>query len=139
MERQVDVMLKYGIIVPSSSPFAFPVLLVKKNDDSWRFCVDYRNLNSITVKNKFPMPIINEFMDEIADAKFFSSIDLASGFHKIRMVPADEVKTAFKTHHDHFQFRVMLFGLTNASTTFHCLMNVIFWKIYEEICPDLHV
>jgi hypothetical protein len=76
--------------------------------------VDYRKLNSITVKNKFPLPII----DEIAGAKYFSTIDLASGFHHIRVVPADEVKTTFKTHHGHFQFKVMPFGLTNAPATF---------------------
>lgn len=74
-------MLKAGTIIPSLSPFASPVLLVKKKDDSWRFCVDYRRLNNITVKNKFPLPIIDEFLDEIASAQYFTTIDLASGFH----------------------------------------------------------
>jgi hypothetical protein len=90
------------------------------------------------VKNNFPLPIIDEFLNEIPSAKYFSTIDLAYGFHQIRMVPVDEVKTAFKTYHGHFQFRVMPFGLTNAPTTFQCLMNAIFGEIYEEICPDLH-
>jgi hypothetical protein len=80
--------------------------------------VDYRKLNNISIKNKFPLPIIDEFLDEIAGAQYFSTIDLASGFHQIRMVPTDEAKTAFKTHHGHFQFRVMPFWLTNAPTMF---------------------
>jgi hypothetical protein len=102
-------------------------------DGSWRFCVDYRKLNAITIKNKFPLTIIDQFLDEIAGAKYFSTLDLVSDFHQIRMVPADEAKTTFKTHHDHFQFRVMPFGLTNAAVTFQCLMNAIFGKYMRKI------
>jgi hypothetical protein len=118
-------MLKSGSVVPSLSPFASLVLLVKKKYGTWRFCVDYSKLNAKTINNKFTMPIIDEFLDEIAGAKYFIKIDLNSGFHQIRMAIEYEFKTAFKTHHDHFQFRVMSSSLTNAPTSFQCLMNSI--------------
>lgn len=119
-------MLQKGLIRPNNSPFSSPVLLVKENDGSWQFCVDYRAFNALSVKDRFPIPAVDEFLDELEGAYCFSKLDLLQGYHQIRMYSGDISKTAFCTHHSHYKFRVMPFGLCNAPSSLQATVNALF-------------
>ncbi|UYV79055.1 K02A2.6-like, partial [Cordylochernes scorpioides] len=134
IKEQIDEMLTEGIIRPSSSPWSFPVILVKKRDGKYRFCVDYRKLNNVTVKDVYPIPRIDEVMDTLQGSTHFSAIDLRSGYWQVEVEERDKEKKAFTTAHGLYEFNVMPFGLCNAPATFERNMENMLGNLRWQIC-----
>jgi hypothetical protein len=132
LKKQLNELEQKGYIKPSSSPWGAPVLYVKKKDGSMRLCVDYQALNEVTVKNKYPLPRIDDLFDQLKGAKYFSKIDLRSGYYQLRIRHEDVPKTAFVTHYGQHEFTVMPFGLTNAPAYFMNLMNKVFMEELDK-------
>ncbi|UYV80868.1 hypothetical protein LAZ67_19002048, partial [Cordylochernes scorpioides] len=134
IQREVDKMIKMGVAQPSESPWSSPVVLVKKKDGSWRFCVDYRRLNRITKKDVYPIPRTDDVLDSLTGAKFYSSMDLRTGYWQIEIDEGDREKTAFVTPDGLYEFRVMPFGLCNAPATFERMMDNLLAGLKWTIC-----
>ncbi|KAL4378458.1 hypothetical protein GQ457_02G023120 [Hibiscus cannabinus] len=132
LKTQLQELLGRGFIRPSTSPWAAPVLFVKKNDESLRMCIDYRQLDKMTVKNKYPLPRIDDLFDQLRGATVFSKIDLRSGYYQLKVREQDVLKTAFRTRYGHYNFLVMPFGLTNAPAAFMDLMNRVFHEYLDQ-------
>jgi hypothetical protein len=139
LKKQLDELLKLGYIETGSSPWAYPVLFVKKKDGSLRLCVDYRALNAVTVKNMYPIPRVDEILDKLKNTAFFSKLDLKSGYHQVLLDEKDKEKTAFNTLFGQYQYKVLPFVLTNAPPAFMSLMNEMFKEHLNKfilICLD---
>jgi hypothetical protein len=123
LKKNVDMLLDQGFIKPSTLPYAALVLFTLKKEGALRMCVDYRALNDITIKNRYPLPRVDEIFDQLNRVRYFSKIDLRSGYWQIKVKDEDTHKTAFRTRYGHYEFLVTPFGLINASATFQTLMN----------------
>jgi hypothetical protein len=132
LKTQLQEMLDKGFIRPSNSPWGAPVLYVRKKDGTHRLCIDYRQLNKITMKNKYLLPQIDDLFDQLKGARAFSKIDLRLGYYQMKIKEADVAKTAFRTRYGHYEFLVLLFGLTNAPALFMDLMNRVFQPYLDK-------
>ena len=132
LKAQLEELLSKGFIRPSISPWRAPVLFVKKKNGSLRLCIDYKQLNRVTIRNQYPLPRIDELFDYLQGSRVHSKIDLRSGYHQLRVQEGDVPKTAFRTCYGHYEFLVMSFGLTNAPTTFMDLMNRVFQPYLDK-------
>src|SRR5436190_7368487 len=132
LKRIHDENLRKGFIRPSTSPFGSPVLFVKKPDGSLRLCIDYRALNRITIKNRYPLPLISELLDRLKGAKFFTKLDVREAFNRLRIAHGDEFKTAFRTRYGHFEYLVMPFGLCNAPGSFQAYINDVIREYLDK-------
>ena len=126
LRKQLDQLLNVGFIRLSTSPWGAPVLFVKKHDETLRLCMDYKCLNRVTVKNKYPLPQIDDLFDQLKGSKYYTKIDLRTGYHQLRIREEDIPKTAFRTRYGHFEYIVMPFGLTNTPAAFMDLMHMVF-------------
>ncbi|XP_016648315.1 PREDICTED: uncharacterized protein LOC103327202 [Prunus mume] len=132
LKIQLQELERKGFIRPSTSPWGFPALFVKKSDQSLRMCIDYRQLNRVTIKNKYPLPRIDDLFDQLQGSRYFSKIDLRSGYHQLRVKVEDVSKTAFRTRYGHYEFLVMPFGLTNTPAVFMDLVNQVFRPYLDQ-------
>ena len=132
LKKHIEDLLEKKFIRPSASTWGAPILLVKKKDGSSRLCVDYRQLNKLTIKNKYPLPRIDDLLDQLKGAIVFSKIDLRSGYHQILVKPEDVQKTAFRSRYGHYEYVVMPFGVINALAIFVDYMNMIFQPYLDQ-------
>jgi hypothetical protein len=132
LKKQIKELQDKGFIRPSSSPWGAPAIFVDKKDGTQRMCVDYRSLNEVTIKNKYPLPRIDDLFDQLRDAYVFSKIDLRSGYHQLKIRASDIPKTAFTTRYGLYEYTVMSFGLTNAPAYFIYLMNKVFMEYLDK-------
>ena len=134
VKTEIEKMLKRGVIQKSHSPWSSPVVMAKKKDGNWRFCIDYRKLNAVTHKDAYPLPRIDATLESLSGSQFFTTLDLASGYWQVEMAEGDKEKTAFSTQGGHYEFNIMPFGLTNAPATFQRLMECALAGLTYEQC-----
>jgi hypothetical protein len=134
LREYLDIAQEKGWIRPSKSPVGASILFVLKADGTMRLCVDYRGLNKVTIKNRYPIPLVGEMLDRLSKAKLFTKLDLCDAYHRLRIKEGDEWKTAFKTRYGHFEYLVMPFGLANAPATFQLYIHRALGGLLDRTC-----